>query len=126
MASINADRKLSEMEHENIFRDVSKGLQESAGGIITRADKQDVFTIYNAPAFTEGGNSSSAEQADDSRLEKPAQAALKVLCAQSISYGESEGSADVQGSEGKKFEGWSLSKKREEILRTKLASPYSL
>jgi len=127
MASINADRKLSEMEHEHIFRDVSNGLQESSAGIITGADNQDVFSIYNAPAFTEG-NSSSAELPDD-RLENPARAALKVLCAES---GESEGS-DMKGQQTadsndattkardmiKQFAGWSLSKKREEMLRTK-------
>ena len=140
MASINADRKLSEMEHENIFRDVSKGLQDSSGGIITRADNPEIFSIYKAPAFTEG-NSNSVELPED-RFENPAQAALKVLCANSFSCGDSEISADAKGQPttlvtsnssdgqrarelGKKFPGWSLSKKREDLLRTKAAGPTS-
>jgi len=69
MASINADRKLSEIEHENIFRDVSKGMQESSG-----------HPIYNAPAFTEG-NSGSADLAGDERIATPTtRAAVNALC----------------------------------------------
>lgn len=126
MASINADRKLSELEHENIFRDVSKGLQESSAGIITREDNQDVFSIYNAPAFTEG-NSGSNELPDDN----PARAALKVLfaeanstsaCAESEQQPASNDATSKTNDSGKAFEGWALSKKREEMLRAKQTS----
>jgi hypothetical protein len=158
MASINADRKMSEMEHENIFRDVYKGVEQSSSGIITRADNQEVFTIYKAPAFTEGN---SSNELPDDKLEEPIQAALKVLCAPSgsISYGNSgssegwtlsaqrhhavlasassDGSATKTGPSsakvkaiGSKFQGWSVSKKREELLKTQpanpLANPYSI
>jgi len=78
MASINADRKLSEKEHVNIFRDVTKEPAGTVGGV----------TLYRAPAFSAGKSSSSAELGGTER--DLTQAALESLLACSSDAGEQE------------------------------------
>ena len=128
MASINADRKLSELEHENIFRDVSKGLDASAGGIITRAGNKERFSIYNAPAFTEGNSSSrsNSNSNEEERVEKPAEVGVKVLSTDRLAPHQSIVSSDKVKAINKQFQGWSLSKKREQMLKAQLETAISL